>query len=154
MEIINNTKSYDYQPSAALRRYVQALLSDEVKGNKTLAEQVSGVRRQRFYYNMTKPEFRQWFNDECNIVLLINRARVDFFLLSMIEKGNVVAMRTYYELIGVLKNKIERSGGVESQDTKLEVKVYPQYNTVYADVIPENADEQLTNRKGICAVES
>ena len=148
------TKSYDYQPSAALRRYVQALLSDEVKGNKTLAEQVSGVRRQRFYYNMTKPEFRQWFNDECNIVLLINRARVDFFLLSMIEKGNVVAMRTYYELIGVLKNKIERSGGVESQDTKLEVKVYPQYNTVYADVIPENADEQLTNRKGICAVES
>jgi len=74
---------------------------------------VSGVRRQRFYDNMAKLEFRQWFNDQCDKVLLINQASVAGSLLSMATKGDVSAIRTYYELIGKLKNKIEHSGKIQ-----------------------------------------
>ena len=40
---IQGTVTHSYQPSVALRRYVQVLLSDGVSGNKSKAEQVSGV---------------------------------------------------------------------------------------------------------------
>ena len=113
MNALDDTKSYSYQPSVPLRQFVQALLSDDVSGNKSKAEMVSGVRRQRFYQNMTKPEFRQWFNEQCDKVLLINQATVTGSLLSMATKGDVTAIRTYYELIGKLKNKQEHSGKIQ-----------------------------------------
>jgi hypothetical protein len=118
LNIINDTKSYNYQPSVPLRQFVQALLSDDVSGNKSKAEKITGVRRQRFYQNMAKAEFRQWFNEQCDKVLLINQATVAGSLLSMATKGDVTAIRTYYELIGKLKNKLEHSGKIQGELNK------------------------------------
>ncbi len=109
----DDTKPYTYQPSVALRQFVQALLTDDVSGNKSKAETVSGVRRQRFYKNMKKPEFRSWFSRQCDEALLVNQARVTSSLLSMATKGDVSAIRTYFELIGKLKSKLERSGEIK-----------------------------------------
>ena len=141
MDIIRNTKPDSYQPSFALRQFVQALLSGEVGGNKTKAEMVSGVRRQRFYNNMAKPEFRNWFNAQCDKVLLVNQARVTSALMSSIVKGDVSAIRTYYELIGKLKNKLERSGRLGGGDVTLNLA--HTRTIVFSDILQEDENERI-----------
>lgn len=66
-ELKNNTISHDYLPSVELRRFVEVLLSDGVRGNKTEASKISGVRKELFYYHFKlKPEFRQWYSQQYN----------------------------------------------------------------------------------------
>ena len=138
---IQGTVTHSYQPSVALRRYVQVLLSDGVSGNKSKAEQVSGVRRQRFYKGMAKPEFRNWFNAQCDKVLLVNQARVTSALMSSIVKGDVSAIRTYYELIGKLKNKLERSGRLGGGDVTLNLA--HTRTIVFSDILHEDENERI-----------
>ncbi len=154
MKTVDDTKSNEYQPSVALRQFVQALLSEEVAGNKTRAEAASGVRRQRFYKNLTNPEFRIWFSRQCDEVLLINQASVASSLLSMATKGDVSAIRTYYELIGKLKNKLEHSGKVQGVSksgsfcTQRETSFcpIPQKTFVFMDAIPPRENEKDITR--------
>src|SRR3990167_11539359 len=60
----DSTMANSYVPCIELRRFVQTLLSEEVRGNKLEAERVSGVNRGRFYKAMWyDPQFRQWFSE-------------------------------------------------------------------------------------------
>lgn len=101
------TISSEYIPPFSMRKFIEALISEEVKGNKTEAERRTGVKRERFYYYFNRyPEFRKWFSNQCDKVLGKNEAIPPYALMSAIIKGDVQAIRTYYELIGKLKHQI------------------------------------------------
>ena len=143
---VTQTKSTEYQQKQSMRIFVEVLLSSAVLGNKSLAERISGVKRQNFLWHMrVKPEFRIWFEAQCDRALMSRRANVDRYLLKQIVKGDISAIRTYYEMIGKLKNKIEHSGSVQGGETNVNVNVYPQKTIVFQDVKP-NGDEQSTDR--------
>ncbi len=109
-QIQNKANSDEYTPSQKLRTFTEALLNPNVSGNKSMAERVTGIRRDLFLWNLkNKPEFRKWFNDQCDIMLLSFQARVDSKLLHAINTLDVQAMKTYYERIGRLKEKNEQS---------------------------------------------
>ena len=139
------SESTEYVPKQSLRLFVQALLSREVKGNKEEAQRVTGVYKGTFYWHLRhNVEFRLWFEAQCDRALMAIRATVDNSLLKEIKDGNVPAMRTYYEVIGKIKNKVTQAVNIDARDTKMEVNVYPQFDINFADVIPENADELTT----------
>lgn len=153
----------EYIPSHALRTFTQVLLTPELKGNKTLVERITGIRRDRFNYNIKhNAQFRLWFEAQCDRALMDLRPKVDAYLMEQVEGGIVPAMRTYYEVVGKIKNKVvNNSLSVDNRDMKLEVNVYPQKTFVFQDVIPTDGDKQLTNgtdgspdADGVHAVES
>ena len=101
-----DTKLYEYIPTMEMRRFVQTLLSEEVKGNKTEAERRTGVRRQLFYWHFNRSaEFRKWFSEQCEKFLSINETIPSYMLMRKILDGDVQAIRTYYELKSKLGNK-------------------------------------------------
>lgn len=101
------TTADSYIPCVELRRFVQALLSPDVAGNKSEAQRISGVRRGRFYAAMYhEPAFRQWFSDECDRFLAGNEAVSSTALMRKIQRGDTVAIRTYYELRGKLRGGV------------------------------------------------
>lgn len=97
--------SHDYLPSLELRQFVHILLSEEVKGNKAEAARRTGCDVGRFYYAFRmSPEFRAWFSEQCDLFLGKNEAIPAYSLLNQIVKGDVQAIRAYYELRGKLKH--------------------------------------------------
>lgn len=101
------TSSHNYCPPIEMRHFVQALLSEDVKGNKAEAERRTGVDRGRFYYHFREHlEFRQWFSEQCDLFLGKNEAIPAYSLLSQIVQGDVPAIRTYYELRGKIKSQM------------------------------------------------
>ena len=66
----------EYTPPQNMRRFVEALLSEEVKWNKTAAERIckaNGIKaatRQVFEYYFKKyPVFRRYVSDQCDLLL-------------------------------------------------------------------------------------
>lgn len=100
-------KPDDFQPPEDIRRFCEALMSEEVKGSKTKAQDLTHVDRGRFYYFWSKSphkfEFRRWFTDHCDDILGINEAIPPYALMSEVIKGNVEAIKTYYKLRGKLR---------------------------------------------------
>lgn len=116
----DGTKNNTYTPTIEMRLFVQTLLSEEVKGNKTEAERRTGVRREVFYYYFKRhPEFRKWFSEQCDAFLGINEAIPSYMLMKKILEGDVQAIRTYYELRSKLKQHLEHSGEIKGGETRL-----------------------------------
>ena len=129
-------KSYSYEPSQELRRFVEALLSEEVKGNKVKAESISHVARQRFYWNYKKhPEFREWFAEQCDLFLGNYEPVAGYALVGAMLKNDVQAIRTYYELRGKLKHIVKNEGPI------VEVKIPPAINFISVKVENDRAIE-------------
>lgn len=96
-------KISNYQPNRDLERFCYALVSEDIKGNKTAAQRLSKVDRCKFEYAWrTKPEFRKWYSDLCFTVLSKNSAIPAYALLGAIINKDVQAIRTFYELEGRL----------------------------------------------------
>jgi hypothetical protein len=115
-EGVDNTKSYTYTPPIELRIFVQALLSEEVRGNKVEAEKKTGVRRQIFYWHFKKSaEFRAWYTEQCTNYLASLEALVTSKLIGKIQVGNLDAIKVFYELIG----KLKKSGVVVKQSVSV-----------------------------------
>ena len=74
--MVNQTESNAYAPPIEIMDFVKVLLSDEVRGNKVRAEELSGVDRGKFYYHWKKSEFRKWYLEQCNQYLTSNEATV------------------------------------------------------------------------------
>lgn len=122
-----------YEVPIDLRMFVEALLSEEVKGNKVKAEEKSGVNRQNFYNHYKKyPEFRRWYSEQCDHILGMNEAIPPVALLSQIIKGDTQAIRTYYEIIGKLKVKSSVNLGVNIQ-TNVAVGSFTGEDKQFAD---------------------
>ena len=137
-----NTKSYDYQPSSALRRYVQALLSVEVSGNKTKAEVVTGVRRQRFYYNLKKSrQFREWFKNQCQEVFIINLPYTVYSVQKAALQGDMKAALAILEMVGIYRHK--DTEGVPGVNTN----VYLQKQIIFQDVAPVKDQDMILGEK-------
>ena len=127
----NSTKSHDYIPSIELRKFVEVLLSEEVRGNKTEATKRSGVRKELFYYHFKfKPEFRQWYSERCTELLGSCEGLAAAKLITKIQSGELEAIKLYYELIGKLKksgviiqntvnNKVGSNGSFTGEDGEL-----------------------------------
>lgn len=102
---VNSTESDEYMPPIDVRWFVQTLLSEEVRGNKTKAERITGVDKGKFYWHFNRfPEFRKWFSEQCDAFLSRNQAIVSSMLMKKISEGDVQAIRTYFELVGKLKS--------------------------------------------------
>lgn len=158
---LDKSESGEYVPTQVMRTFTKVLLQPELKGNKTAVERLTGIRRDRFNWNIkNNSQFRLWFEGQCDRTLMAIRPKVDAYLLKQVGDGVVPAMRTYYEVIGKIKNRVvNNSVSVDNSDTT--VNVYPQKNFVFQDVIQTDGDKQLTNGNehltdadGIHAVES
>lgn len=102
----NHTISHEYIPPVDLRRFVQILLSEEVKGNKDEAERRTGIYKGKFYYHWKKSkDFRRWYADYCDEVLRRGESLVAYHLMRQVESGEIQAIKLYYELIGRINNK-------------------------------------------------
>lgn len=113
-----------YQPPRDLELFCYALISIDVKGNKRKAQELSKVDKGKFYYAYkTSEEFRHWFSELCFSILAQNEAIPPHALLGAISNRDVQAIRTYYELIGKLKSKIEHSGRVEGDGNKFIIQI-------------------------------
>jgi hypothetical protein len=104
-------KTHTYQPPEDLGRFVQALMTEEVKGNKVKAAALTRVRREKFYYHYRKdPEFREWVSEQCDVFRSHYEPVVGFALMGAIMEKDVMAIRTYYELAGKLKHITKHEG--------------------------------------------
>ena len=94
----------DYIPDIGLRQFTQALLSEEVLGNKTKAQEITGVSKGKFYWHYQKnPKFRKWHDDQIEEYFRRNGTLVASSLMNKIKAGDVAAIKLYYELAGRLK---------------------------------------------------
>lgn len=93
-----------YVPPMELVHFVQALFNPDVKGRIKTAAKVTGVDKGKFYHALKKPEFKKWLADQVKDFLARNAPRVATALMKECLKGNVPAIRTYYELEGRLKS--------------------------------------------------
>lgn len=117
-------KVVKYQPPRDLELYCYALVSQDVKGNKLEAERVSKVDKGKFYWAWKNhPEFRAWYMDLCFQILTNNSAIPAYALMGSVIDKDVQAIRTFYELTGQLKNKVEHSGEVKGGSPTLIVNV-------------------------------
>lgn len=106
------TKSNKYVPNMKLRLFVQALFHESVKGDKTAAEKMSGVRREYYYYHLKKdPEFRQWYSDQCSLWLASLEVIISHALVRNILRGSSSDIKTYFQLRGKLKNDVQVATG-------------------------------------------
>lgn len=118
----NRTISDNYIPPVELRRFVQSLLSDEVKGNKVEAERVSGVRRNMFYYHLkNNPRFREWFYFECMENLKRDEDQVMIQLKQKIASGDLAAIKLYFELTGRVGKNINQTAIINKIENSQEV---------------------------------
>ena len=139
------TNPHDYMPTLKLRLFVQALFSDEIRGNRDKAERATGVRKQTFYYHLRKnPDFKKWFATYCSDFLSQNEDFVSAQLLKNIKNGSDQAIRTYYQLRGKLRgDALINTGDVHIGD-KTEVHVTNNYeNTKVVNVIPQLSPAQI-----------
>jgi len=127
-----------YFPTVNMRKYVAALLSDEVKGNKVEAARVSGVGRDRFYYHFNANEkFREWFSKQCDDFLGRNQAIPATVLIKKISEGDVQAIRTYYELVGKIKQGI-RGGDINIEN-------HTHFTSINLKELEGKSEEELIN---------
>lgn len=136
-----NTNSDKYIPPIEMRHFVQALLSEQVKGNKTEAERRTGVSRGRFYYYFEKPEFRKWFSGQCDLIFGRNEAIPPYALMNAIIQGDVQAIRTFYELRGKLKHQLEHSGKIEGPEHRI--------TNIILNLKPEELNDYYRNRTSV-----
>lgn len=134
----NPTIKYEYIPPIELRRFVQTLLLEDVRGNKTEAERRTGVQKQRFYYYFeTRPEFRKWFSEQCDKFLASYEALTVSALKNKILEGDVQAIRTYYELVKKIRHTFEHSGNINIGETKIIIiKDTDKIPTITEEVMP------------------
>lgn len=101
-----SNKQAEYIPPVPMRMFVEALVSEQVKGNVMDAERVSGVNRGRFYYYMKKPEFRAWYLKLCDERFSRLTALAYSTLEQEMRRGDskVQAVKTYFEILGKIKN--------------------------------------------------
>ncbi len=100
----NQTISNEYHPPQDLQRFVQVLLSEEVAGNKTEAERITGVQKEKFYYHLKRyPDFKEWVNEQRQEHRVRNAPLVDAQLIAAVKKGDVAAMKLWYMLGEELK---------------------------------------------------
>ena len=146
----DQAESTQYQPTVKLRRFVEALLSDEVMGNKRGAERVSGVRRGAFFYNLKKSaDFKAWFKQQCADVFTTHLPSTVFSIQRAAARGDDTrAALALLEMAGLYRPKELDDPGVN-----VNVNVYPQKTIVFQDVKP-NGDEQPTDSKDVYAGES
>ena len=113
---LNLDKLHEYQPDRELELFCYALIHQDVKGNKDAAERLSGVKKGKFYWAYkTNEAFRHWFSELCFSILKHNEAIPPYALMGAVIDKDVQAIRTYYELIGKLKN----GGTVVDQSTHI-----------------------------------
>ena len=132
LELVNENgkKSHKYEPPEDLRRFVEVLLSEEVKGNKVKAESITHVSRGKFYWHYRKhSEFREWISDQCDLLLGRYEGIAVFSLLGALLKNDVQAIRTYYELRGKLKHIVKN----ESAMVEVKVPTVINFIAVYRD---------------------
>jgi len=116
-------KSHNYQPSRELELFCYALISEQVKGNKARAQELTRVDKGKFYYAWRHhAEFRAWYTKLCFDILTHNAAIPAYALLSAIVGKDVQAIRTYYELTGQLKHIVKTEG--EAPEVKVPTAVY------------------------------
>jgi len=109
-----------YQPPRDLEIYCLALVSQDVKGNKSAAQRLTKIDTGKFNYAWkTKQEFRLWYMNLCFDILASNSAIPPYALMSAILDKDVMAIRTYYELTGQLKNRLEHSGEVKGGEQRI-----------------------------------
>jgi hypothetical protein len=95
----------NYKLTISVRKFVKALLSEEVKGNKVEAEKKSGVGRHVFYDHYKKyPEFREWYEKQCDEFLGISESAVATALIRKVKRGDTQAIKLYYELRGKIRH--------------------------------------------------
>ena len=105
---MRRTVPTEYIPTIDMRKYVNILLSEEVKGNKTEAARISGVDKGRFYYHFRRNKyFREWFAEQCDAFLGVNQAIPSYMLMKKVLDGDVQAIRTYYEIAGKIKQTVK-----------------------------------------------
>ena len=154
-----HSESVEYVPTQAMRTFTQVLLHPDTKGNKSEVERITRIRRDRFNWNLRhNVQFRLWFEAQCDRALMSIRPEVDSSLFRQIKDGVVPAMRTYYEVIGKIKNRVTQAVNIDARDTQLEVNVYPQFDIIFQDVIPANGNEltigdDTSDKDGVHAVE-
>ncbi len=108
-----DNKPCEYTPPQNMRTFVQVLLSEEVKGNKSKAESICKVNRQLFDYHYKKhPEFRAWVSEQCDLLLGKYEVIAGYSLIGALLKNDVMAIRTYYELAGKLKHIMKHEGDI------------------------------------------
>ncbi len=129
----NNTKSNKYTPPMKVRRFVEALNSEGVWGNKTKAQEITGVDRGVFYYYLYKyPEFKQWYEDQCKQVFITNLSRTVYSTQNQANKGNMIAVDKILKVIGWL--------GDDKAEQNVNVNVTPDKNFSISSIIKNNGN--------------
>lgn len=115
----------DYIPPVEIRKFVQVLLSEEVKGNKEDAQRKTGVDKGKFYHQFkTNPKFREWYSNQCDEVLLRNGEAIAVnTLIDSMKRGlnKLQAVRLFYELNGKIKSGININNNNYVSNTTIEL---------------------------------
>jgi hypothetical protein len=138
---VNKEKTHTYQPPEDLRRFVEVLLSEDVKGNKKLASELTHVRREKFYAHYRRnADFRAWVSEQCDMLLGHYEVIAGYSLLSALLQKDVMAIRTYYELRGKLKHIIKSEGTAVQVNVPTNVYFISGKDTTKGDNGPTSGD--------------
>lgn len=136
--MVEQPESDEYVPTMKLRLFTQALLSEEVKGNKSKAERITGIRRDLFLYNLKKnPDFKEWYRKQVSNIFEPFIPAIGYALLkSALTGDNKVALRIMEEA-GIFDK--------EEQHTTVNLNQAPPQTFIFKDLGLEDGNETGTD---------
>ncbi len=130
------TELHEYMPTTKLRRFVEALLSQDVMGNKEKAARLSGVDKGTFYWHLKNhPEFAAWYKQQCAQIFMPHVPATAYSILKAGLQGDMKAAFKIMEHAGIF---------TPDQGEGVKVNVYPTGNYVIQDKVPDG-DENNTD---------
>lgn len=109
---VSDVNEIAYEPPVALKRFCMALLSEQAMGNKEKAQEISGVDKGKFYYAFHRNDkFRTWYSEQCDKFVNSNEGLVSFALMREILRGEVPAIRTFYEIKRKINQPVNGKNG-------------------------------------------
>lgn len=134
----NLNQTNHYEPSQELRDFCYALLASGVTPNFRDTERQTGISRGKFHYaHRTSEEFRNWYKELSSARRSSQRIIVDHSLIEAIKKGDVPAMRLFYEL----------EGDIKSKGTEVNVKTFVNNKGSNGNVNVSAEDEAFVNEQ-------
>ena len=100
----------EYLPSSNQVIFVDALFADDVRGIKQLAEKKTGVSASCFSVWWKDENFRKWYSGKCDEYLKESETIAAGALMEKVKDGDVSAIKTFYELVGKLRNPVKETG--------------------------------------------
>ena len=101
----------NWVPSVKQLAVIEMLVNPEDTRTKEQKREAAGVPKRTFYNWLKKPELVCYMNNLLHGLLKLDEIEAYRSLRQQIRRGNVQAIRTYYELIGKLgKVRLEHTG--------------------------------------------